>query len=592
MRNLTPIEIAHLIQKGNMAADWSSIYVPNDFVLDSVTNVSFGGHVEIGEHVVLRNIRVELSNYKIGNNVTIIDCGTIAADGDSTFGIGHEVAVVNEAGGREVKLSADLTNNIAYIVAMHRYNQLMVAGYNRLVEMEARAVKGKATISEGATIIGCQTIRNVNVGRGARLEGCSLLENGTIVSRKVQPTIVGHNVIARDFVLAEGAQLTDGANIKSTYIGQCSQVGAGFFAENCLIFCNCQLFNGEAVSAFCGPFTVSHHKTSLLIAGIYSFFNAGSATNASNHHYRLGPSHQAVYERGVKTGSGSYLLEPARIGAYTMVVGQHKGNPDTSQFPFSYLVEKNGESYLMPAQNLRTIGIFRDERKWLKRDGRVDELVRDHYTVDVLNPLTVGKMISAVRTASEMCEKTAGDTVMCGGYRIQKGLLSRAAKSYNEVAQAYVVSSYMKNQDVVGAEMEWVDCGGLIVPKEQLETLEINLAEGLYTSVADIAKAFKTMANYYQTDKAVWCAKVAHDEYAADGQTDEENRKVVTNGFTSIMNSMIADAQKEFSKKLATGYGLDNEDQAYHEYTIIKGTTETNQDVEKCRAHWAEIINN
>ena len=585
-RNLTQAEIAHLLQQGNIATDWNNIFVTNNFDFTKIRNVAFDGRVEIGTNVSLRNIRVALSNYRIGNNVSIIDCGSVVADTDSTFGIGHEVSVVNEVGGREVRLSADLTNNIAYIVAMHRYNQQMIQGYNRLVDTEATLIRGKAEIADGATLIGCQTIRNVRIGQSARLDGCSLLENGTILSCKGQPAIVGANVIARDFVIAEGAQLTDAATIKGAYIGQCSQVGSSFFAENSLIFCNCQLFNGEAVSAFCGPFTVSHHKTSLLIAAIYSFFNAGSATNASNHHYRLGPSHQAVYDRGVKTGSGSYMLEPAHIGAYTMVVGQHKGYPDTTMFPFSYLIEKNGESYLMPAQNLRTIGIFRDERKWMKRDGRIDEISRDRYTVDVFNPLTISQLITATKQAEEMCQKTTGDVILGNGYRISKGLLQRAAKSYNEVAQAYVIESYLKQQEAEGAAKSWVDCGGLIVPKEQLDTLEMNLAEGLYTSVADIAKAFKTMANYYTNDKATWCAKAAHEYYAADGQTDKENARKVIDGYTNLMNSMIADAHKDFTKRLSTGYALDDAEQAYHEYTLIKGTPDTNKDVELCKEYW------
>ena len=584
-RNLTQDEIAHLLHQGNIATDWNNVLVANGFAFSKVRNVAFDGRVEIGSNVTLRNIRVSLANYRIGNNVSIIDCGSITADSDSTFGIGYDVAVVNEAGGREVRLSADLTNNIAYIVAMHRYNQQMIQGYNRLVDTEAALIRGKALIADGATIIGCQTIRNVRIGQSARLDGCALLENGTILSCKGQPAIVGSNVIAHNFVIAEGAQITDAATIKGAYIGQCSQVGSNFFAENCLIFCNCQLFNGEAVSAFCGPFTVSHHKTSLLIAAIYSFFNAGSATNASNHHYRLGPSHQAVFERGVKTGSGSYILEPAHIGAYTIVVGHHKNYPDTTRFPFSYLIEKNGESYLMPAQNLHTIGTFRDERKWMKRDGRIDDIARDQYTVDVFNPLTISQLIGAAKYAEELCEKTNGDTVLANGYRISKGLLQRAAKAYNEVAQGYVVGSYLQSQDADGAARSWVDCGGLIVPKEQLDTLEMNLAEGLYTSVADIAKAFKTMANYYTNDNAAWCAKAAHEYYAADGQTDYENAMKVIDCYTNMLNYMVADAHKDFAKRLSTGYALDDSEQAYHEYTLIKGTPDTNKDVELCKEY-------
>ena len=42
-----------------------------------------------------------------------------------------------------------------------------------------------------------------------------------------------------------------------------------------------------------GPYTVSHHKSSLLIAGMFSFFNAGSGSNQSNHLFKSGAVHQA-----------------------------------------------------------------------------------------------------------------------------------------------------------------------------------------------------------------------------------------------------------------------------------------------------------
>lgn len=590
MRNLTPNEVERLEQQGCLCDDWKKIRVDEHFAADKIRNAAFEGVVYIGRNTTIRNVRVKIANYRIGDNVTIIDCGSIVADEDSSFGVGHEVSVVNEAGGREVKLSADLTSNIAYIVAMHRYNQQMVAAYDRLVDMEAKRVRGRAEIADGVSIIGCQTINNVRIANSAQLNGCACLENGTILSCKAQPTIVGANVIARDFIIAEGAAVTDAANIRSTYVGQCSQVGSGFFAENSLVFCNCQLFNGEAVSAFCGPFTVSHHKTSLLIAAIYSFFNAGSATNASNHHYRLGPSHQAVYDRGVKTGSGSYVLEPAHIGAYTMVVGQHKGNPDTTLFPFSYLIDKQGESYIMPAQNLRTIGLYRDEYKWLRRDGRIDEIARDQYTVETLNPLTVSMLIRAVKGADQLIAKAQGDTILHNGCRIAKGLLQRARTAYNEVAQTYVLDHYLDSQDEDGAPNTWVDCGGLVVPKDQLDVIESNLVDGMYSSVGDLAKAFKTMANYYRHEESTWCAMIAKDVFNASSEPDEDDLAKVVGGYTNLMNAMVADAQKDFSKKLATGYGLDDEQQAQHEYAIIKGTTDTNKAVAQCKSHYEQKI--
>ena len=45
---------------------------------------------------------------------------------------------------------------------------------------------------------------------------------------------------------------------------------------------------------------MTHHKSTLLIAGMFSFMNAGSGSNQSNHMYKLGPIHQGAMERGAK----------------------------------------------------------------------------------------------------------------------------------------------------------------------------------------------------------------------------------------------------------------------------------------------------
>ena len=58
---------------------------------------------------------------------------------------------------------------------------------------------------------------------------------------------------------------------------------------------------------FAGPYKVTHHKSTLLIAGMFSFMNAGSGSNQSNHMYKLGPIHQGTLERGAKTTSDSYI---------------------------------------------------------------------------------------------------------------------------------------------------------------------------------------------------------------------------------------------------------------------------------------------
>ena len=161
--------------------------------------------------------------------------------------------------------------------------------------------------------------------------------NGTILSHPDSPTIIGDAVIAKDFIVAEGAHVVGGAIVQKSFVGQGCRVGNQFSAENCLFFANCEAFHGEAVSFFAGPYTVTHHKSTLLIGGMFSFYNAGSGTNQSNHRYKLGPTHEGKLERGCKTGSFAYVMWPCRVGPFSVVLGKHTRSFDTANLPFQPL---------------------------------------------------------------------------------------------------------------------------------------------------------------------------------------------------------------------------------------------------------------
>ena len=63
-------------------------------------------------------------------------------------------------------------------------------------------------------------------------------------------------------------------------------------------------------------------------------------------------------------------MAPAIEGPFTLVLGRHTQHHDTSAFPFSYLVEQDGRSALMPGANLTSYGTVRDIGKWPERDRR------------------------------------------------------------------------------------------------------------------------------------------------------------------------------------------------------------------------------
>lgn len=147
------------------------------------------------------------------------------------------------------------------------------------------------SIGKNVKIENCGSIKNVRIGDYAVVEGASLLENGSVNSNIEAPVIIGSGVKCRDFILSSGVSVTDSTLVSKCFIGQGCILGKHYSALDSLFFSNCQGMHGEATAIFAGPYTVTHHKSTLLIAGMFSFLNAGSGSNQSNHMYKLGPIH-------------------------------------------------------------------------------------------------------------------------------------------------------------------------------------------------------------------------------------------------------------------------------------------------------------
>ena len=285
-----------------------------------------------------------LTNYFIAENVAIENVGSLVMKGESTFGNGTEIEVLNEGGGRELPIFDRLSSQIAYLTVLYRHDKDFTGkllGMIRDYSESKRSARGR--IESGARIQDTLIIRNVSVGAYTTISGACLLEEGTITSCKEAPAFIGEGVIAKKFIILSGSRVDSGALIDKSFVGQSVKMGKQYSAENSLFFANCEAFHGEACSIFAGPYTVTHHKSTLLIASLFSFFNAGSGTNQSNHMYKLGPVHQGILERGSKTGSFAYLLLPCIVGAFTVVMGKHYANFDSSDFPFSYITEGKGQ---------------------------------------------------------------------------------------------------------------------------------------------------------------------------------------------------------------------------------------------------------
>jgi NDP-sugar pyrophosphorylase family protein len=336
-RHLSYEEIARLTEQGCSCADWSRVEVAEGFVPTKVKSTHFCGNIKlgvfekdvsffggvtkpagisnatihncaIGNNVYINQVRNYIANYIIEDDVVIDNIDLLAVEGESSFGNGTEVAVVNEAGGREIPIYDNLSAHTAYIIAFYRHRPNVIENLQKMIARYTASVTSSiGLVAKGAKLINCQIIKNVKVGPLSVIEGINRLENGSINSCPEDPVYIGPGVFAEDFICCSGSKITDGTIICKCFVGQGTELAKQYSAENSVFFANCGGFHGEACAIFAGPYTVTHHKSTLLIAGLFSFLNAGSGTNQSNHMYKLGPTHQGIVERGSKTASDSYI---------------------------------------------------------------------------------------------------------------------------------------------------------------------------------------------------------------------------------------------------------------------------------------------
>ncbi len=629
-RPLHETEIEVLTGQGCRVFDWKQIEVAEGFDPSYIQNVHFSGKVRIGlfdrpavqdkgivrpvglyglrvqdvtigDNVRISGIRDILANYVIGDDVWIEDVACLECDGQSCFGNGTEASVVNENGRRSIPLFERLSAQLAYLLAMYRHRPKLI---ERLRHLVADAVEGlqKPTgrVEAGARILHCGVIRNVNIGPAAVLDGAAHLENGTIRSCAEDPAFVGPGVIANDFVFCEGSRVRNHVIVRRCFVGQSTELSRSFTAQDSVFFANSSMGQGQAYSMLAGPFSVSQHKSTLLIAGLCSFFNAGSGSNQSNHMYRLGPNQQGVLERGVKTGSGSYLAWPARIGAFSVVIGRHIGNPDTSDFPFSYLVERMGRSVLYPGLNLVNIGLIRDRIKWQQRDQRKAPVKLDAVNPDVMTPYLVRKLKRGIQMLEHLTRKISShpESILHQGLRVY--MAERGLEIYRWSVRQYfgrvlirrlserkfISLIDLRNKLETSVELgegDWVDCAGLIAPASVIETLLLDIEEERIDTVDAVQVRFHALLEHYGEYEWAWVKENLEQELGKPvREWDVKDIVSILEGAQAasqqIVHSQIEDAKREFERPMRTGYGIDQpQTHADDDFAAVCGSLEEDE---------------
>ena len=593
MRQLSDEEIRILEDRNCWAEDWTNVHVSDDFKPNYMHRVMLYGEVSIGDfdknievsrgfmkhsginNATLRNVTIGdnclieniggfINNYTIGDDCYISNVNAMETTDGATYGEGNLISVLNEVGDGNVILFSELNSQFAAFMAKHFCDKPLKDAIRRLINEEiARKRHEQAYIGNNVKIVNTKEITNTIVYDDCEINGASRLSDCTILSSPASNVYIGTGVICENSIISEGSSIINSVKIQDCFIGEACQISNGFTASSSVFFANSYMSNGEACAAFCGPFTASHHKSSLLIGGQFSFYNAGSATNFSNHAYKMGPIHHGVLERGTKTASGAYILMPAHIGTFSVCFGKLMYHPDTRYLPFSYLIAYGDTMYLSPGRNITTVGLYRDIRKWPKRDVRPVGSQKSIVNFDWLSPFSVGEIVEG-KQILEKLRDACGENVATYTYHnyvINASSLNKGIKYYDIALRIYmgaVLKRVIKKWGKVElptttiGQGKWNDLSGLLLPESEEMRLLSDIKRGELETIQEVTDRFKEINRNYREYQWAWTYQLILDYYHLTEITDADVERIHKD-YVHARRAWIAEIRKDAEKEYAMG---------------------------------------
>ncbi len=596
-RLLSDEEIGILEENGCTAEDWTSLNVDYDFNPAFIRNVRFYGtvnlgvfeknievtngfmkhsgisnatlrNVTIGDNCLIENVGCYINNYVIGDECCICNVATMETTAEATFGEGNTISVLNEAGNGNVVLFRGLTANIAALMVAHPDDKDLSAALKTMARNDInQRLADRGTIGNRVRITNTTEITNTNIDDNCEVNGACRLSDCTLAAAPDDSVYIGSGVICENSIIADGSSVLNSAKVFNCYVGEACQITNGFTAESSLFFANTYMANGEACAAFCGPFSASHHKSSLLIGCMTSFYNAGSCTNFSNHAYKMGPVHYGTLERGSKTASGSHTLLPATVGAFTMCMGKIANHPDTHLMPFSYLIGDGRGAVLVPGKNIATVGLYRDITKWPRRDVRMASAKKTQINFDWLSPYTVNEILEGRKILADLSETQGEDTEWYNykGCRISRNSLRRGLRLYNMAVELFIGEVLMSHESgdqcLPSGAGEWKDLCGILLPLTEEKRIVEKIKIGMIGSLNDLYDAFKAYNEMYGDYLWTYTVSLMKRWLDKDELTEDDFNSLRERGAAARkawLDEIRQDAEKEYSMGDVDRVTLDN----------------------------------
>ncbi len=521
-RSLTASEIEQLERSGNCAENWSAVKVTDQFSVSCLHGNCFDGEVRlgaitagkvkdgdltlregiynstladvtVGDHPAIHNVHM-LSNYTLGDNVLLFNIDEMTCTADA-----KEVAwlePMNENGGRRILPFSGMTIGDAYMWARYRGRKRLMERLEQMTYDTLGTAEGRyGRVGDNCVIKNTKTLHNVSVRSKAddpsRIEGCIVLSDGVVG----YGCTVEHGVIAVRFLLGEHVHLEFGLRLNDTVVGD-----------------NSTLARCEVGNSIIFPAHEQHHNNSFLIAGLIMGQSniAAGGTIGSNHNSRTADNEIAA-GRGFWPGLCCSFKHSSRFASYCLLAKADYPAELDIKLPFA-LVNNNASKdqlEVMPAYwwMYNMYAMDRNSKKFAKRDKRV--VKAQNIEFDNLAPDTAEEILHGMELLRGWMKASADGPVYADG--MEKGKrrtvilkAKEGLKAYEDMLVFYAMKNLESGQcpEVSGqSEKEWLNIGGQLVAKPDMEQLIADVENGAIDSWDAVHSRFNTLWGTYPAQR-------------------------------------------------------------------------------------------
>ncbi len=479
--------------------------------------------------------------------------------------------LMNETGSRKVLPFDGMITADAYLWAKYRDDTLL---QQKLITITQNTFDNRrgfyGTTGRQCVIKHSLILKDVKIGSHCYIKGANKLKNLTINSSEEEPTQIGEGVELVNGIIGYGCHIFYGCKAVKFILGNNSNLKYGarlinsFLGDNSTISC-CEVLNNLIF-----PAHEQHHNNSFLIASVVLGQSnmAAGATIGSNHNSRANDN-EIKAGRGFWPGLCTSVKHSCRFASFVLLSKSDYPAELDIPLPFSLLNNNISKDQLeiMPAYwwLYNMYALARNSWKFQHRDKRIRKVQNiefDPFAPDTMEEIYHARHLLEIWTAKASMRKKGdsadgkdnhklsklGRELLAGKEGIINGLevlgenmehskrkqvilkTYKAYHAYGDILHYYAVKNlltYLNSNpkatfssmciDLKGKrETEWVNLGGQIMKRSDLDKLRSDIGSGKLDSWKKIHKSYDRLWEKYAFDKQKHAFAVLCDLYGRE----------------------------------------------------------------------------